>query len=392
MYICYCSYELLSLDAQLMLSTFELDLESNTIRLVFSESMQLNATNNGEVIDSTAIFLGPIAGDIGMAVQFPSSVSCSQSNSSQIYCYLGSEFRSILNANPALGTGINNTFLYYDSSEATGGNGNESGILIVDTMNRTFSETNGFQATVIVLDFIPPIILALGLDLNVRFIHIIFSQPVNISTWNFTDLYYMINGSTSDPTIAPLTINSNDITTDQSGHHVTLFLSQRDFFTILTTGPYYDIIFNHTTALVEDFGGNPVNASLSIYGIPTYIYFDYTRPSLISCYLDLSLHQLILNITEPIDINSFMLDEITIQNFPNVSLASSTYTLTGGNLTIDNNATVVINLLSSDAEIIRSFITSESSAYLSLASSSFTDYSNNSVTPVSGFQCSLSLG
>ena len=55
-------------------------------------------------------------------------------NDATATCDLRREFRSMLNANPAVGTDPDNTFLYYDPSRATGN-------LSVDSANEIFLES-----------------------------------------------------------------------------------------------------------------------------------------------------------------------------------------------------------------------------------------------------------
>lgn len=359
--------------AQLTLSMWILDLDNNVITLTFFD---MAPANNGTFIDCTAILIGPVAGNISMAIQLPSSVTQLPLNERTVTCDLGEEFRSILNADPTLGTNVSNTFLYYGSTEEISEPGNET--VLVNSTNATFSETDGFQATRVVLDNNPPVITHFDLDMNIGLLTINFSQPVNVSTWNFTDLYYPDN-NTIDSTVAFLTGNNfmNSDTCSITGRCVTVLLSEADRNSLnLLLSTSFPIMFNYTSALVEDFGGNRIVTSSS-YGLT--VTNDATRPSLLSCDLDLLSDQLTLEANEAIDFNSFMFSGITIHNNDTIAISSVTYTLTGGMLLTTSGSTIVVSLLSLDAENIRSLNFTESSTYLSLQSSAFVDLSGNSV-------------
>ena len=374
------------IDAQLLqpiLSMWSLDLDNNIITLNFS--VQLNPTNNEMSIDCTAILIGPSAGNISMAIQLLPSVVGLQSNDATATCDLGMEFRSILNANPAVGTDPDNTYLYYDPSRAAGAPGNEPGTLLVGRANETFSETNGFQATQVLPDSTPPVIVNLHLDMNTGLMVFLFSQPVNISTWNFTDFHFQVtSNSTTAPIIVPLT--GGEIINSVTGHSIIVLLTLSDLnaLKLLVSQQTMNVTFNHTSALIEDFGGNSIalphdNRLISIM-------YDLTNPSVISCDLDLLSNQLTLEIDEVIDVTSFLFSIITIQNSPNISISSITYTLEGGTVsTPSSSTTIVINLLLSDVENIRNF--GEFSIYLSLPSATFVDLYGNHVNPIQGLLC-----
>ena len=363
------------IDAQPTLSTWSLDLDNNIITLNFSVP-QLNPANNGMSIDCTAILIGPSAGNISMAIQLLSSIIGLQVDNFTATCDLGTEFRSMLNANPAVGTGPDNTFLYYDPSRATGN-------LLEDSANVMFSETVGIPATQVLPDNTPPVIVTLNLDMNTGYMNFTFSQPVNVSTWNFTDFHFQ--DSSNNTRIIPL----SDAVIDSysgTGRDVTLLLTLSDLnalklLVFQQTSYINAVTLNHTSTLVEDLGGNSI--ALSDNNRITSLINDLTSPLVISCDLDLVSNQLTLEITEVINVTSFLVNDITIQN--SISISSIMYTLTGGTLSTasSTSSTIVINLLSSDAEDIRNLgeIT-ESTAFLSLPSTTFADLSGNFVDPI----------
>ena len=367
---------LLGTDGQPMLSMWNLDLDNNIITLHFSAPL-LNPANNEMSTDCTAILIGPSAGNISMAIRLLYSAGGLQVNNATATCDLGTEFRSMLNANPAVGTDPDNTFLYYDPLST-------SVNLLVDSANETFFGTVGFQATQVLLDSTPPVIVELHLDMNLGLIIFTFSQPVNISTWNFTDFHFQDSSNNTTAPIFSLTgafISIYSVT----GRIFVLSLTSSNLnalkLLVFQQTSWINVTFHHTSTLVEDFGGNSI--ALSHNNRLASIVNDSTNPTVLSCDLDLLSNQLTLEIDEVIDVSSFLFNDITIQN--STTTSSIMYTLRGGTLSTASttSSTIVISLLRSDVGNIRNLgAITESTAYLSLPSTTFVDLSGNSVNPI----------
>jgi len=113
------------------------------ITLHFDVVSSLNMANDGMATNCTAILIGPVEGDINMAVRLLPSVVGLQVNITMATCDLGMEFRSILENTLDLVNDPSNSFLYYDSSEITG-----SGSLLVDSSDIVYENMMGAQVNV----------------------------------------------------------------------------------------------------------------------------------------------------------------------------------------------------------------------------------------------------
>ena len=81
---------------------------------------------------------------------------------------------------------------------------------------------------------------------------------------------------------------------------------------------------------------------------------DTTDPVLISFDLDLDTSQLFLTFSETVDITTFVVQEITLVSHNNASLPSfSSFSLSGGNSSMENSTFVTINLTLDDSNDIK---------------------------------------
>ena len=247
---------------------WSLDLDNNKITLQFADpspvvnASSLNSANNGMPIDCTAILIGPVTGDISMAVRLLPSVVGLQVDDTLATCDLGMEFRSMLNANAGLGTNPTNTFLYYDLSGATGGPGT---VLLLDSSNTTYSNTLGTVVAQIIPDSNSPAIASFELlDLDEGLVVLSFTQPINVTTFNFSDLSLQ-NSPVKEAISLNFTLTNGSCENGcEIGRNITLHLIQEDLnqlklkedicVSISTCYPH------HTDLLVKDFEENSISA------------------------------------------------------------------------------------------------------------------------------------
>ena len=213
-------------DAQPNLMMWQLDLDDNTIIVLKFNSASLNPANNGMPIDCTAMLIGPVTGDINIAVQLPSSSEGFQIDDTTATCDLGREFRSMLNADPDLGTDQNNTFLYYDASRATGG---PARILLLDSSNMEYSDTMGTVATQVVSDSNSSAIASFELlDLNEGIMVFSFTQPINVTTFNYADLSIQ-NSPVNEATSVNVSLTNGSCEGGcETGRYITFRMAQAD--------------------------------------------------------------------------------------------------------------------------------------------------------------------
>ena len=381
------------IDAQPELMSWSLDLDDNMIVLTFTTPV-LNPVNNGQLMDCSAVLVGPVGGDMSMAHRLSNSTVGMQIDESMACCDLGEESRRILESVPGFGmgfaTGSNDTYLYYDSAGATG-----TGGFLTDNSSIIFSDLTGVPAISVMLDTTPPAVVQfLTLDLDEGALRFNFSQPVNTSTLDLIDLSLQnlpifISGSSES---VPLTGGSCYIGCN-IGRVVTLNLAPSDLDDLKLQSTVCTMVSNcyphHTSAFAEDFGGNLITAySFGTNYILSAIIPDTTSPSVDDCTLNLSSDQLVVDFDEPVDVTSFSPSSVTLYNTSgggdNISLtiASVIRGPSSRNIAID---------LGSDADNIKltSFATAGSTIVLSLLPSAFNDTSDNSVNSTNSRQCTL---
>ena len=381
-------------DAQPELTTWSLDLEDNKIILQFSAVSSLNSDNNGIPIDCTAILIGPVTGDISMAVQLPFSAEGSQINEIMATCDLGMEFRSMLNADPNLGTNPNNTFLYYDSF-----NGSESRSeprtnfsLLVDSDDIPYSETMGVSATNVVSDNSFPAIASFEfLDLNEGLILFSFTQPINVSTFNFTDLSLQNSPVNEAASISVSLTGGSCEDGCEVGQNITFRMAQADLEQLkLNKGLCVSISTcypHHTNMLVEDFGSNLISSyRFGLNYLLKCLILDTTAPILDDCELNLSTDSLTLIFDEPVNVTTFDPSGIVLNYF----LEMENITLTDASSVRGPSSSVIVVELGLDADKLKISMLdiSRFNIHVSLLPSAFEDIAGNSVLSVVGLVCS----
>ena len=383
------------IDAQPELTSWSLDLDDNKIILQFSTVLSLNPDNNGMTIDCTAILIGPVTGDISMAVQLPFSAEGLQIDETMATCDLGMEFRSMLNADPSLGTDPNNTFLYYESlneSESESGYGPHTNFsLLVDSNDIPYSETMGVAVTHVVSDNSSPAIASFEiLDLNEGLIMFSFTQPINVSTFNFTDLSLQ-NSPVNEATSISVSL-TDGIFGDgyEIGRHITFYMTKADLEQIkLNEGICVSISTcypHHTNMLVEDFGNNLISSyRFGLNYLLKHLILDTTSPILIYYQLDLSVDSLTLFFSEPVDVTTFNPSGITFNFFQEME----NITLTDASSVRGPSSSVIVVDLGLDADKIKISmlnisIISIHDVNVSLLLSAFEDIAGNGVLPIVG--------
>ena len=367
------------------------------IVLTFTAPVLLNPINNGQPIDCSAVLVGPVSGDINMAERLLNSTVGLQADTSMAYCDLGEEFRGVLESHPDYGmsfaTSSTDTYLYYDSTGFTG-----SGVLLVDTGNTSYDNSAGVAALSVTADNTPPAVADfLTLDLDEGTLEFSFSQPVNTSALDFTDLSLQdvpiaLTGSIAVPLTGGSCSEGCNI-----GRVVMLRLELADLDNIKLETSVCTTEINcfphHTMAFTEDFGGNPITEySYGSNYMLTNIILDTTPPTINNCTLDLLLDQLTLDFNEPVDVASFIPSSVTLIN-NNSSAGSNNITLTSASVINGPSSSVIAIDLGSDADNIKisSFVTTGSTVFLLLLSSAFSDTTGNSINSSDPRQCLLIL-
>ena len=395
---CTCNYNNYNflIAGPLTLAMWKLNLDDNVIVLNFSTLSLLNPANNGVSTDCTAVLIGPVSGNISMAVRLPPSVTGVQVNATIAICDLGMDFRYLLEINPQLSNNFNTSFLYYEPAGATGGNGGTPGNLLTDSNNMAYRNLAGTQAAEIILDNDPPRLMNFELlDLNRGMFVLSFNQPVNVTTFNFAEVSFQ-NSPVSEATSKSVILTNGSCSDGCGiGRHLTIVLAPADLDNLkleedvcISISTCY---LHHTREFVEDFGGNQITASsLSINYLLQNLTLDTSSPILDGCDLNLSLDQLTLSFDEPIDIKTFNPTSISVNSaevIASTSLIRETLiSLSSASvITTPSGSTITINL-DIDVDELKKFMsyalfhTGEFIIHVYLHPTAIKDIAGNNVT------------
>ena len=356
---------------------WSLDFDNNMIIMQF-ESPSLNPSYNGMPIDCTAVLLSSVSGNISMAIRLSSATEGLQVNENKATCDLGTEFRSMLSANP------NNTlFLYYETSGAIGGPGINS---LVDSGDVPYLNEIGIMVAHVLPDRSSPAVARFViLDLNEGLMVISFTQPINVSTFNFADLSFQ-NSPVNEGSSINVSLTGGSCEDGcEIGRHITFRMAQADLEQLkLNEGICVSISTcypHHTDLLARDFGGNFIHTyRFGLNYLLQNLIVDITPPILFFCHIDLSLDMMNLLFDEPIDVATFNPLGITVHGF---SVETENITLTSASSLNGPNSLVIVIDLGIDADKLKTstLVTSGNYTFISLSPSAFKDIASNNVLP-----------
>ena len=206
-----------------------------------------------------------------------------------------------------------------------------------------------------------------------------FSEAVDTSTFDVTGLAFQNFLQTTDP-IIPLT--GSFIQSPQDSHVVTITLNTPDIDAIKRNP---NICTRRNTCWltmaagsVADIAGNPVMAIPSDEAIYGMQFVQDNQPPCLE-YFDISIQNgtITLYFNEPVDVDFFRPEVITLQNNVSVDIPEYQIKLTGGTTTSPNGRQVVLSLSIEDLEQIKAstFIKEQSDTYISFTANLIRDTS-----------------
>ena len=276
-----------------------------------------------------------------------------------------------LMARTVLGTSINTTFV--SILEGT----------VVDALDRTLiavPASSALQASEYTVDFVNPNLLNFTFDLDRGDIVLTFSEAIN--PLSFIPELFTIQDASSDPTINYTLTGYRDVVS--SGNSITLSLSPDDY-DALNTNPALATSLNDTFISVAqgtfaDVAGNPMEPAM--LQAMEYI-ADSSPPSLELFEFNLNTGALTLQFTETIQISSFNVTAITLQNHEGSPVQS--LTLTTGQYASRSSSVVKITLSEDDLAALKALTelaTGVFNTYISITSTLAADLSGQPVIAI----------
>ena len=249
-----------------------------------------------------------------------------------------------------------------------------------------------------VQDVTSPVVLAFELDMDSAELTLTFDDVVDVSTLNARFITFQNNQFTLDP------IDSFQLTGGSS--------NSSDAYTIIidiTDGDLNEIKMrdnlatniNNTflslrAATIREVAGSAVDPILDddaqqvVNFIP-----DTTKPFLERYSIDLNLEVLVLVFSEAVNVTSLDLTQINLQNTPNISDSTETYTLTGGIKSPPvTGVTVTVQLTKFDLDNLKALTmlgTNVNDTYLFLTMTTVLDQNTNSIVPISSSSAQMAF-
>ncbi|XP_065888524.1 uncharacterized protein [Dysidea avara] len=336
-------------DTNPYLEMYNLDLNEGLIELNFSETI------NVSTIDPSKFRLQRSDNDTDAALTLDGNSTVILVNPYQIIIQLTEDDLNRLKQLEDVGTTESNTYL-----------------TILSDAGKDFSEnvidSSTLQVTRVLPDVKNPELLSFDLDLNTGLLYLEFSETMNASSLDVTQLlfqgvqlyrtgdrYYLTTSEVQLTNAPRLIVN---ISMDD--------LNVLKQLPLVATNPDDTYLVIDTTT-VRDMATNPVIAIRDVNAQRVNEYIpDTTNPSLIGFNLNLTTDELTLFFDETVASASFDVTQITLHN--SFSMDASR-TLTGGIIGIDDSPIIVVTMTTADLNYIKqddSFATDMNNTYLTL--------------------------
>ncbi len=360
------------------LDMFVLDLDSDTLTLYFSETVNVldSFMLNGLILLSEpdiSLQSSPVIHQFG----FDAESRTSDVYEPVVVINLGRQDLNQIKELTTLATDASNTFLTVDSTTIQDMRANR----VI-----SISRINPQQVFRYVEDRMPPQLEAFDLNMNTEILNLYFSESINANTLDLSQLTlqhsangvssysYALTGGEIQSGLRPnvtVVVTTRDL--NEIKRIPQLATSREDTFISVGRGAIQDIN-NNFIALIPFSSGIQVTDYVS----------DRTNPNLVNFELDMSLERLILTFDETVNASSLLLSSLSIQNMP-LGVSPNVRQLVGGTVLTPDDPVVMIQLDSEDLNYIKSVLslaTGVDNTYLTVSSSAVDDMAGNNVTEI----------
>ena len=279
-----------------------------------------------------------------------------------------------------LATSRNNTFIVFTTR------------LVSDMVgNRVVDISNGqaVQVEVFTADFVRPVLDNFHLDMNEGLLHLTFSETVNASSTDMTQITLQDGPTNATEYSRQLTESSYEV----YGTYDTVVSIQLGYSDLnrIKYLPMFglgvaDTWIVATERLLLDMNDNMVLPLPDCAAkMATNYTADTTRPHLLSFHLDFIAEEMTLHFNEPVNVSAISYTSISLQDGP---VAQYSRTLTGGVATaLNDSLTIVISFNEADIAFLKMhplLTTSTNDSFISLDSDAFYDQATdpNPVLPL----------
>ena len=233
-------------------------------------------------------------------------------------------------------------------------------------------------------DTTPPLLVAFSANLNLSLLTLVFDEPVNTSTINFT-AFILIHEQSNTAVPYRLTDGYSD---SSNGRKVNLYITDFDLNEIKKRENLF--ISSESTYLFFEYDAIRDMANNSIEGISSLKAFrsvnftnDTTRPRLLEFDFDANSGNLTLYFSETVNYMTLNITSITLQS-DFIASGLNAYQLTGGKVTKMDDTSLIVTLLKEDLDQLKTYSigVSNESLWLAIMDGAILDQSDEELVGV----------
>jgi len=209
------------------------------------------------------------------------------------------------------------------------------------------------QASLLIDDVTPPMLISFQIDLNTGLLILNFDEPVNASSINFSAITLQ-NAQDAD-NVTSFYALTNGTVFSMNGLSITINITMEDLNEVKVRDELAVSLNSSYIRVTQDVAADMVGNQLLLPAVPLRadaITLDTNSPTLIAFGLDMNTGTVTLEFNEPVNISTINFTEITFQQAPMITPGiTPVYVLTGGVLVSRENGEIVqFQLLESNLE------------------------------------------
>ncbi|KAL5489593.1 hypothetical protein EMCRGX_G018703 [Ephydatia muelleri] len=343
------------------LQKFTLDLNSNTMVLYFSETVDISTLDLSQVTlqnETLSTVNYTLTGGTVMG-----------NNAPQVVVYLTTADLNEVKKRTYLATRLENTFLYINYGT------------VADTFgNRNVALLSALPCSLYIGDATGPSVSSFSLDMNQGTLGLTFSETVRMATFNVT--YITLLSSTAIPTDNYTLTGGSFATAPQP--YLTINLTLSDLNELKRLHPLADLAaftyMSTPAGIVLDMASNPAYPVVQL-PVTTFIP-DTTPPALNGFDLDMDGGNITLYFSETVQASSINMTQLTLLAGPN-SLQS--LTLQSGIVPSGDSSTITLQLNPNDLITLQTLIPladSNATTFISITNRFLVDTNSNTITSI----------
>ena len=344
---------------------FDLDLMNETVTVEFDELIDPTSPNISNVFFTDA----PSLANATVIVPLLTS-SLTVLDNFTVNIQLSTSDLNAMKSIPGFGFD-NSTYIYLNSNT------------VVDIYGIPFAPQI-FEVSGITEDTMSPSLLSFSVNLNTSELLLTFTETVDPTSLDVSAITLLNNAvpANSDQQV----ILQDSVSTSSPSPVLVISLGPLDATNLQAMMNLATVRMNTFISLlrgaVADVYGNP-NLPIIMPEMASDLISDLSRPVLRSFDLDFNSNQLILSFSETLNVNTFDITAITLQN--RLSMATVTLPLSSGTFSRENARVIELALSPDDLETLQfnpEIGTTPSNTFLSLAAASVFDLNGFNATPI----------